>query len=214
MININLLAPGRRRPAGPSRETYIAAGSVAAVVLVLIIASVILSNRAASLHRQLADVNRQLAALRPVAIQVQTLDQTLAGLERRQADLQRLLARQLPASRSLQAIKSVIPSDVWLVTVSTQAGHNVVFDGYTFTYKSVARFMVALRDSERFQNVDLTSTTKDRVGEREVVKFQITGELVGTQKSGAAPVRPTGSAASAPSESTLPRTATRTGDGQ
>ena len=27
-------------------------------------------------------------------------------------------------------------------------------------------------------NVDLTSTTKDKVGEREVVKFQVTGELI------------------------------------
>ena len=214
MININLLAPGRRRPAGPSREMTIAAGSIAAIVLVLIIASVILSNRAASLHRQLADVNRQLAALRPVALQVQALDQTVASLERRQGDLKRLLARQLPASQSLQAIKTVIPGDVWLVSVSTQAGHNVLFDGYTFTYKSVARFMVALRDSERFQNVDLTSTTKDRVGDREVVKFQITGELAGTTKSGAAPVRPDGSAGSTPNDSTLPHTATRTGDGQ
>ncbi len=214
MININLLAPGRRRPAGPSRETYIAAGAVAAVVLVLIAASVILSNRAASLHRQLADVNRQLIVLRPVALQVQTLDQTLSALERRQEDLKRLLAKQLPASQSLRAIKTVIPSDVWLVTVSTQAGHNVLFDGYTFTYKSVARFMLALRDSDRFQNVDLTSTTKDKVGDREVVKFQITGELVGTQKPGAGPVRPEGPAGSAPSDSTLPRAATRTGDGQ
>jgi Tfp pilus assembly protein PilN len=214
MININLLAPGRRRAAGPTRETYIAAGSIAAVVLVLIIASVILGNRAASLHRQLADVNRQLAALRPIALQVQTLDQTLASLERRQADLKTLLAKQLPASQSLQAIKSVIPSDVWLVTVSTQAGHNVLFDGYTFTYKAVARFMVALRDSERFQNVDLTSTTKDRVADREVVKFQITGELAGTPKSSASPARPDASAGSAPNDSTLPRAATKTGDGQ
>lgn len=211
MININLLAPGRRRPAGPSRETLIAAVSVGAIVLVLIVASVVLSNRAASLHRQLADVNRQLAALRPVALQVQALERTLSSLETRQAELKRLLGRQLPASQSLQAIKSVIPTDVWLVTMSTQAGHNVVFDGFTFTYKSVARFMVALRDSARFQNVDLASTAKDRVGEREVVKFQITGELAGTSKSGAIPGNPAGSA---PDEPAIPRAATRSGDGQ
>ncbi len=211
MININLLAPGRRRAAGPTRDVYIGGGSIAAIVLVLIVFSVVMSNRLAWLRREQAEVDRQLAALRPVALQVQALDQKLASLETRQGQLQRLLARQLPASQSLQAIKTVIPSDVWLVTVSTQAGHNVLFDGYTFTYKSVARFMVALRDSERFQNVDLTSTTKDRVGEREVVKFQITGELAGTSKSGAVPGDPAGSA---PDEPAIPRAATRSGDGQ
>jgi Tfp pilus assembly protein PilN len=191
----------------------VAAGSIAAIVLVLIVASVLLSNRAASLRRQLADVDRQLAALRPVALQVQALDQTLSSLETRQVELKRLLAKQLPASQSLQAIKTVIPTDVWLTNVSTQAGgHNVLFDGYTFTYKSVARFMVALRDSARFQNVDLSSTTRDRVGEREVVKFQITGELVGAPpRAGEAPGLPDGSA---PSDPALRRAATRTGDGQ
>jgi len=213
MININLLAPGKRRAAGPTREMLVGVGSIAAIVLVLILASVILSNRAARLHRELADVNRELAALRPVALQVQALDQNLKSLEARQVELKRLLARQLPASQSLQAIKTVIPSDVWLVNVSTQSGgHNVLFDGYTFTYRSVARFMVALRDSERFQNVDLASTTKDRVGEREVVKFQITGELVGVpSKTGEAPGRPNGST---PSDPTLRRAATSSGDGQ
>ena len=211
MININLLAPGRRRAVGPSRDVYIGGGSIAAIVLVLLVFSVILTNRASSLHRQQADVDRQLAALRPIALQVQALEQTVAALETRQAQLQRLLTRQLPASQSLQAIKTVIPSDVWLVTVSTQGGHNVLFDGYTFTYRAVARFMVALRDSERFQNVDLTSTTKDKVGEREVVKFQITGELAGTSKSGAIPGNPAGSA---PDEPAIPRAATRSGDGQ
>jgi Tfp pilus assembly protein PilN len=211
MININLLAPGRRRAVGPSRDVYIGGGSIAAIVLLLLVFSVVLGNRAASLHRQQAEVDRQLAVLRPVALQVQALDQTLTSLETRQGQLQRLLARQLPASQSLRAIKTVIPSDVWLVTVSTQAGHSVLFDGYTFTYRAVARFMLALRDSERFQNVDLTSTTKDKVGEREVVKFQITGELAGTTKSGAAPRGPAGAATEEPA---LPSAATRSGDGQ
>lgn len=214
MININLLAPGRRRPTGPSRETLIAAVSFGAVILVLIVISVILSSRVASLHRQLADTNRQVAAVRPIAMQVDAMERTLALLEARQNQLKQLLAKQLPASQSLQAIKAVIPGDVWLVTMSTQGGHNVLFDGFTFTYKSVARFMVALRDSARFQNIDLTSTAKDRLGEREVVKFQVTGELAGAPpKAGLAPA-PRQPEGLAPADSTVPRAATKAGDGQ
>ncbi len=191
MITINLLAPGRRRAAGPAPGTVAAIGSIALIVLILAVVGLYMGNRVASLHGQLRDVNKQLDALRPVALEVQRLDQMVKGLETRQAALKDLLGRQLPASQSLEAIKSVIPRDVWLVNVTTQqTGHNILFDGYTFTYKSVARFMVALRESERFRNVDLTSTQKDKVGEREVVKFQVTGELVSGPAKGYAPGRP------------------------
>jgi len=152
---------------------------MAALIVILAAFSLYLGSRAASLHNQLNNVNKQLDTLRPVAQEVQRLDTIVRNLEDRQTRLKALLAMQLPASQSLEAIKSVIPSDVWLVNVSTQGGgHNVLFDGYTFTFKSVARFMIALRDTDRFRNVDLTSTSKDRLGEREVVKFQITGELI------------------------------------
>lgn len=192
MITINLLAPGRRARQGPAPATLAAIGSLAAIVLVFIGASVYLGSRVGSLHRQLTDVNRQLDTLRPIAQQVQRLDQMIKSLEARQNALKDLLGKQLPASASLQAIKSVIPTDVWLINVTTQqGGHNILFDGYTFTYKSVARFMVALKDSDRFRNIDLTSTQKDKVGEREVVKFQVTGELTsGPAKTGDAPGRP------------------------
>jgi Tfp pilus assembly protein PilN len=179
MITINLLAPGKRRPAGPTPGTVAAIGGVVALVVILAAFSLYLGSRVSSLHGQLASVNKQLDTLRPVALEVQRLDTLVRNLEDRQTRLKMLLATQLPATSSLEAIKAVIPSDVWLVNVTTQGGgHNVLFDGYTFTYKSVARFMVALRDTDRFRNVDLSSTSKDRVGERDVVKFQITGELI------------------------------------
>jgi Tfp pilus assembly protein PilN len=179
MITINLLAPGKRRAAGPTPGMIAAIGGLAVLIVLLAVVSLYLGSRVSSLHAQLTNVNKQLDALRPIAQEVQRLDGIVRSLEDRQARLKTLLAVQLPASQSLDAIKSVIPSDVWLVNVTTQgAGHNVLFDGYTFTYKSVARFMVALRDTDRFRNVDLTSTTKDKVGDREVVKFQVTGELI------------------------------------
>jgi Tfp pilus assembly protein PilN len=179
MITINLLAPGKRRPPAPTPGTALAVGSLLAMAVVFGIVTVILSSRGVMLHRQVASVNRELDSLRPVAQEVSRLEALVRNLEQRQNALRTLLATQLPASQSLDAIKAVIPSDVWLVNVTTQqSGRNVLFDGYTFSYRSVARFMIALRDSDRFRNIDLTSTGKDKVGDREVVKFQVTGELV------------------------------------
>jgi Tfp pilus assembly protein PilN len=193
MITINLLAPGKRR------ATRVAPGAIFPVlgfgvlIVVLVLFSIYLSDQAASVRAQINAVNKQLEALGPITQEVQRLEQTIATLKARQTQLNQLLAMQLPASVSLEAIKTVIPRDVWLTNVATQEGRNIVFDGYTFSYKSVARFMVALRESGRFQNIDLTSTQKDHIGLREVVRFSVTGDLTGgPAKSGSRPVGPTG----------------------
>jgi len=88
MITINLLASERRRGAA------ITAGGnvpwlVAAVVLVGILAawSAVLIHRTAQLQASIADVVRQETALRPVAQQVQQLQQTATYLQGRQAVL-------------------------------------------------------------------------------------------------------------------------------
>ncbi len=178
MITINLLASEQRRKPG------IAAGGnglwvAAAVVLagVLVAWSIALAHRTAQLRAQMADVARQEAALRPVALQVQQLQQVAASMQSRQAALRQLLTLQMPAAESLQTIQAVIPSDVWLTTMAATNTNQVTFDGYAFSYPEVARFMVQLGGSNSFQNVDLTSSEKDTIGGRDVVKFEVTGAL-------------------------------------
>ncbi|HKV45672.1 MAG TPA: PilN domain-containing protein [bacterium] len=187
MITINLLAPGKRRPVGPTPGTILGIAGAALLVVLLIAIALFLGSRVASLQRQVAEVTQQIEALRPVALQVEQLRATVRQLQARQAVIQALLANQLPATESLQAIRTVIPQDVWLVNLTTSGGKGVLFDGYTFSYKAVARFMVALKDSDRFRNIDLTSTQKDKLGAREVVKFQVTGELAPMHSARTAP---------------------------
>jgi Tfp pilus assembly protein PilN len=178
MITINLLASERRRKPG-----IVAGGNgpwvVAAVVLagVLVAWSIALAHRTAQLQAQMTDIARQEAALRPVALQVQQLQQTAAALQGRQAALRQLVTLQMPAAESLQTIQAVIPSDVWLTTMAATNTNQVTFDGYAFSYPEVARFMVQLGGSTSFQNVDLTSSEKDSIGGRDVVKFEVTGTL-------------------------------------
>ncbi len=200
MITINLLAPGKRRPARLAPGAVFGVLGFGIVVVGLIMLGIYLGDRASSVRAQLRGVQKQLDALGPIDAQVKQLEQTVATLQARERLLKELLTNQLPASESLEAIKTFIPRDVWLINVSTQGGHNVLFDGYTFSYKSVARFMVALRDSERFRNIDLTSTQKDHVGLREVVKFSVTGELVPTPTKGGELVTPTASTWDVPTQ--------------
>ncbi len=78
MIKINLLAPGRRRAAGPAPGTLLAIGSIAVIVLVLGVVGVYLGSRVASLHGQLNATNKELETLRPIALEVQRLDRPWA----------------------------------------------------------------------------------------------------------------------------------------
>lgn len=218
MITINLLAPGKRRPAGPTPGMILGIAGAAILVVVLVAITLVLNSRAASLHRQLQETKQKIEVLRPLALKVEELDATLKRLQDRQAVLQALLATQLPATASLEAIRAVIPRDVWLVNLTTSGSKGVLFDGFTFSYKAVARFMVALKDSDRFRNIDLTSTQKDKVGDRDVVKFQVTGELAPTRSAQPLPPSaggPAGSAAARPVGSPGPQPAAQTsGDRQ
>ena len=177
MIDINLLAPRSGRLAGPSGGTRFAIAAMTVLVALLTVEAVRLENRAKFLRRQVTEVARETDALRPIARQVDELEQTRTRLQQRRAFLQQLPAAQLRLSEGLERIRTFIPGDVWLVAL-TASGPRLVVDGFTFSYGSVARFMDDLVGSTRFRNVDLISTQKDRIGEREVVKFQIAGDLV------------------------------------
>jgi Tfp pilus assembly protein PilN len=178
MITINLLAPSRRARPALRPVTVLAVAVPVALLATLAVWTVALQERVAREQRELAETAQKAAELRPLVQQVQALDRAAGQMRQRQAILQQLLGTQLPATASLEAVRAIIPRDAWLVNVTTLGTRRVTFDGYTFSYRSVAQFMVDLGDSARFQNVDLTSTQKDKIGDREVVKFQVTGDLV------------------------------------
>ncbi|TMI78411.1 MAG: PilN domain-containing protein [Bacillati bacterium ANGP1] len=55
----------------------------------------------------------------------------------------------------------------------------MTLEGYTFSYPSVARFMVALGESGSIRNIDLATSQRETVADSDVLKFRITGDLVG-----------------------------------
>ncbi|HLJ61969.1 MAG TPA: PilN domain-containing protein [bacterium] len=177
MITINLLASERRRagPAPAGGKLWI--GATVAVVGILLVWSFLLIHRSGQLQAQINDVAHQTDALRPVALQVQQLSQEAAALQGEEAVVRQLLAFEMPAAESLQTIQAVIPSNVWLTSMATSGANLATFDGYAFSYPEVARFMVQLGASGSFENVDLSSTNADSIGDRNVVRFEVVGTL-------------------------------------
>ena len=177
MFTINLLAsPGPRRRTDVRRLTVRAA--VAAIVLVVLAAwGAVLTVHLNHLRRDLAKATQEAAQLRPTAQQVQELRRSAERMRTRRGRLQQLLATQMPASQFLETIRSMVPHDVWLTSV-TAGTSDVTVEGYTFSYPSVARFMVELGGSGSIRNIDLATSQRETVADSEVLKFRITGDLV------------------------------------
>jgi Tfp pilus assembly protein PilN len=186
-IRINLLAPERkvRRP-----PNVLAIGLVVLAVLVVVLAvwTVSLQSRVAALRGQVAEVQADVDRLRPQAAEVERMRARLAALERRQKLLQDLFAQQIPAAEAVNELAAVIPQDSWITEFAVQGGRTVQVSGITTASNvSLARFMVNLEDSTFFRNVDLSVSERQRIGDREVVRFSLTAELEGRPAPAATP---------------------------
>ena len=178
MFTINLLAsPGPRRPTDVRRLTARAAVIAIAIVALAVWGAVLIAH-VNHLRRDPAKATQEAAQLRPIAQQVQELKRTAERVRTRRGLLQQLLATQMPASQFLETVRSVVPPDVWLTSV-TAGTSDVTLEGYTFSYPSVARFMVALGESGSIRNIDLATSQRETVADSDVLKFRITGDLVG-----------------------------------
>jgi len=186
-IRINLLAPERkvRRP-----PNVLAIGLVVLAVLVVVLAvwTVSLQSRVAALRGQVAEVQADVDRLRPQAAEVERMRARLAALERREKLLQELFAQQIPAAEAVNELAAVIPQDSWITEFAVQGGRTVQVSGITTASNvSLARFMVNLEDSTFFRNVDLSVSERQRIGDREVVRFSLTAELEGRPAPAATP---------------------------
>jgi Tfp pilus assembly protein PilN len=186
-IRINLLAPERkvRRP-----PNVLAIGLLVLAVLVAALGAwtVSLQNRVARLRGEVATVQAAVERLRPQAAEVERLRARLAAVERREKLLQELFAGQIPAAEAVNELAAVIPQDSWITEFAVQGGRTVQVAGTTTASNvSLARFMVNLENSTFFRNVDLSVSERQRIGDREVVRFSLTAELEGKPAPAATP---------------------------
>ncbi len=181
MLTINLLTPARHRRRRKSLVLITGALAVSIMLVAGLTAwSYALITHVNELRGDLITATQRVAQLRLTARHIQELDRDAERLRMRRALLEQVLASPTPASQILETIRSVIPRGVWLTSV-TAGTSDVAVEGYTFSYPSVARFMLELEDSGTVRHVDLSMSQSEPAVDRELVKFRITGELVVTR---------------------------------
>ncbi len=176
MIRINLLprAPRRRISGRPLLEI----GVPLLVFLVLVVWYLALNNQVTGIQRQITDTNKKIDELRPVVAQVDELKKRIEEARRKEELLDQLLSLQLPASAILANIRVLVPKDVWLNTLSVPDTRSFTLDGFALSYVAVARLLDNLESARLFEGLDLATAEREKIGEREVVKYQVTGRLV------------------------------------
>ena len=173
MIRINLLPRERaRRVLVTPRIITLAIAGV--VIVALVAVTIYLNRRNDRVRADIEDLNAEIAVLAPQVAQVEDLERRINALRQREQVLKRLDEARVPWESVLTEVAAVIPRDVWLTSLNAGADNNLAFNGNGLSYQAVARFMLNLDASPMFQDVDLSTTRKVKIGTREVATFSIT----------------------------------------
>ena len=179
------------------------------IVLVPVVAAVLLtaltsigflsaSGKVKSRGSELATLKDELAAIpTPDTSKVQSQTALASDEQTRVTALGTALSRRVAWDRIFRELSLVLPSDVWLATLSAKApvpsstaaaptppapGPSVAateftLDGYTYSHAAVARLLSRLAVVPDLVNVQLQQSTLTKVGTAQVVHFVIAADI-------------------------------------
>ncbi len=182
MIRISLLprVPRRRLPGRRVFEI----GLPVAVAVILLLAAVWMNQRNAGVAAEVAAANREIAEIKPQVDRVLELDRLIKAMRDKEAVIVDLLKQQLPAASIMNEFRLLIPRDVWVTSLSVPEPTSLNIEGMAMTYYAVAQLMDNLGTGQLFRGVDLTVVQLERIGTRDVVRFQVTARIERPQASG------------------------------
>jgi Tfp pilus assembly protein PilN len=182
----------------PNPVVLVAAIGGAAVVLALV-AGTLLASRSVSRQQQALSSARAVLAVTPahhVSATTQAFrQQVLTQREQRSLALASALSKRVAWDRVLRRFALVLPSDVWLNSLTANvpldpapatpttasalpaAATEVNFAGYTYSQDSVARLLERLSVVPDFEDVQLQSSTTTQVSGQTVVSFTIVANI-------------------------------------
>ena len=177
----------RRVPAIPKPGPGVVIGTVAAVLLLLLGVSYLgASKTARDRQREVTEVKAEERAV-VARLEGAKTEQALADREQRDAAVAAALARRVPWDQVLRDVARVLPSQTAVTTLSVQApaagaapaaaavtgSEGLLLTGVTFTQPTVALVLDRLELVPQLVDVQLQSSTKMTVSERDARQFTI-----------------------------------------
>ncbi|HZT85144.1 MAG TPA: PilN domain-containing protein [Gaiellaceae bacterium] len=172
-----------------------------AAVLLALVAGFLVANRSVDRQRQALASARAMLAATPahrVSAQTQAFRSTvLSDREQRSLALAAAIGKRVAWDRILRRFALVLPSDVWLTSVTGNvpldpasstavtttpsvlpaAATELTIQGYTYSQDSVARLLERLQVVPDLKNVQLQSSTWTQLGGHAVYAFTIVSDI-------------------------------------
>jgi Tfp pilus assembly protein PilN len=202
---VNILPKYEKRRVGPSIPTPVAITVLAGLTLVTALLGLLFVSAHGTVKSrglELAQKQAELAAIPvPAQSQVQQQDALVADKTARVTALNAALSRRIAWDRVLREFALVLPDDVWLLNMSAQAptsaaasasdssstssssapalggqlGFNI--EGYTYSHDAVARLLTRLSVIPDLEQVQLVTSERTKLGNRNVIHFRITANV-------------------------------------
>jgi Tfp pilus assembly protein PilN len=195
MRAVNLLPQDRGQRTIKKESLPLLIGACSGVLVAAVLGAMFMmgSGKVAAQQRKLDDLNRTYQALPPPPAGPSPAQQQLAGEQSaRVSALSTALTSRVAWDRVFREFSLVLPSDVWLTTLtakspispltnaSTSAGgapSQFTIQGRTYSHDGVARLLSRLQVVPDLTNVQLVSSTLSKVGGQDVVDFSIAADI-------------------------------------
>lgn len=179
MIRINLLLTDRRGQAGPDlRQLAAAVGSLAVILVVLLIVALKMMHTVSSLK---AEERLQQETLRKQKEQLAEIDRfkkEMTEYEQKIAIIDKLKEKQKGPVHVLDEVSLSLPDKLWLTRLE-QRGDTLTLEGNSLTIGDIVAFVDHLKKSPHFsKEVELRQSSQAVIADQDVYQFTIVGTVV------------------------------------
>jgi Tfp pilus assembly protein PilN len=188
MRAVNLLpgdaTEGRKRPALP---VLVGCGGTVVITLFLAFTFLSASSTVGKRKQELADAQATLNSIPQPAAPPAIVAQLPQQKADRVTALAAVLNQRIAFDRILREVSQIVPSDVWLQTLTASvpkaalpgatAADSFSLVGYTYSQDAVARFLARLEVVPDLADVSLDSSTKTTLSGHSVVQFTIAAKV-------------------------------------
>lgn len=191
MIRINLLLTDRRGQAGPDlRQLAAAVGSLAMILVVLLIVALKMMHTVSSLK---AEERLQQETLRKQKEQLAEIDRfktEMTEYEQKIAIIDKLKEKQKGPVHVLDEVSLSLPDKLWLTRLE-QRGDTLTLEGNSLTIGDIVAFVDHLKNSPHFsKEVELRQSSQAVIADQDVYQFTIVGTVVAAKPQPEADVTP------------------------
>jgi type IV pilus assembly protein PilN len=178
MVRINLIPSEQvrkksRKPIEIQNQLILASVTLSLVVLVLGSSWILLDRKMAALEEDKTEKLREIEALKAQIQEVENYERDKKTVAERIGVIKQLRANQGVPVQLLDGISAGIPSRVWLLGLTENAGM-IDLSGRAMTNGEIVEFVDELRKNPMFKGVQLVESRQEKEGALSVYTFKIT----------------------------------------